>query len=264
MTDTTMSFRSRLNSGSTLLGGWIQIGHPACAEIMGRAGFDWVCFDLEHGAIDLAMLADLCRTLQRFNATPIARLPANDPIWIHRALDAGVGGLIIPMVKTAAEAEAAVREAKYPPRGQRGFGYSRANMHGMDFESYIADANDRIAMVMQIEHRDAIEQLEKIAAVPDVDGMFIGPLDLSGSMGICGQLSHPDMQQALSRFRQLCRDRDLPAGMHIVRPDPEQISRAIEQGYRLIALGLDNVFLQEGATRCLEEARDHQRPWPEE
>lgn len=246
--------RSALLNRELALGAWMQIGHPACAEILGRAGFDWICVDLEHGAIDLETTADLFRTIDAFDCVPVARLPLNDPIWIHRTLDAGARALIIPMVKTPQEAAAAVREAKYPPMGVRGFGYSRANMHGMDFSSYIATANDEIAMIMQIEHKDAITNIDEIVACPGVDGVFIGPLDLSGSMGITGQLDHPDMVAALARYRDACKKRSLAAGMHIVRPNPQNIQQAIEQGYTLIALGLDNVFLDEGAKASLNAA----------
>jgi 2-dehydro-3-deoxyglucarate aldolase len=232
----------------------MQIGHCAIAEILARAGFDWVCVDLEHGAIDLETMTNIFRTLGAFDCTPVARLPLNDPVWIHRTLDAGARALIIPMVKTAGEAEAAIREAKYPPRGARGYGYSRANMHGMDFAAYIQTANDEIAMVMQIEHKDAIANLEGILQVEGVDGLFIGPLDLSGSMGITGQLTHPDMVAALDRYRRLCREYGKPAGMHIVRPAPQSINQAIEQGYTLIALGLDNVFLDDSSRACLKAA----------
>ncbi|HOA72482.1 MAG TPA: aldolase/citrate lyase family protein [Phycisphaerae bacterium] len=246
--------RRALLDRKVTLGAWMQIGHCAVAEIFARAGFDWVCVDLEHGAIDLETTTNIFRTLAAFDCVPVARLPLNDPVWIHRTLDAGARALIIPMVKTAAEAEAAVREAKYPPRGTRGYGYSRANMHGMDFSEYITEANDEIAMIMQIEHKDAIGNLEAILDVPGVDGLFIGPLDLSGSMGITGQLDHPQMVAALDRYRSVCRERGVTAGMHIVRPNPENISQAIEQGYTLIALGLDNVFLDDSSRACLKAA----------
>ena len=247
-------FRQDLLQRNVTLGAWMQIGHPACAEIFARAGFDWVCVDLEHGAIDLETMTDIFRTLEHTGCAPIARLPLNDPVWIHRTLDAGAHGLIVPMIKSADEAEAAVREAKYPPRGVRGFGYSRANMHGMDFDASIARANDDIAMVIQIEHKDAIAELDAICEVPGVDGLFIGPLDLSGSMGIVGQMDHPDMVAALDRYRSTCREHGLSAGMHIVRPDDGNIRQAIEQGYTLIALGLDNVFLDEKSRACLRAA----------
>ncbi|MBM3853858.1 MAG: 2,4-dihydroxyhept-2-ene-1,7-dioic acid aldolase [Verrucomicrobia bacterium] len=236
------------------LGSWVQIGHPAVAEVLARAGFDWVCVDLEHGAIDLEGTAALFRALGGSGCVPVARLPANDPIWIHRVLDAGAGGLIIPMVKTAAEAEAAVREAKYPPRGARGFGYSRANGHGADFESYIASANDEIAMIMQIEHKDAVANLDAILRVDGVDGVFIGPLDLSGSMGVTGQIGHPQMVAALAQYRAVCGEHKKAAGMHLVRTTDASIRRALDEGYTMLALGLDNVFLQEGARAALRAA----------
>ena len=246
--------RRALLERQVTLGSWIQIGHPACAEVMARAGFDWVCVDLEHGAIDLEKTADIFRGLGGFDCVPVARLPLNDPIWIHRTLDAGARGLIIPMVKTAAEAEAAVREAKYPPRGARGFGYSRANLYGADFESYIASANDEIALVMQIEHKDAIANLDAILGVDGVDGVFIGPLDLSGSMGITGQLEHPQMTAALETYRAVCRAHKKSAGLHIVRPSDAGIRRALDEGYTMLALGLDNVFMEQSARASLKAA----------
>ena len=244
--------RRALLERQVTLGSWIQIGHPACAEVLARAGFDWVCVDLEHGAIDLETTADIFRALGGFDCVPVARLPLNDPIWIHRTLDAGARGLIIPMVKTAAEAEAAVREAKYPPRGVRGFGYSRANLYGADFEAYIASANDEIAMVMQIEHKDAIANLDAILRVEGVDGVFIGPLDLSGSMGITGQLDHPHMTTVLETYRAACRAHKRSAGLHIVRPSDASIRRALDEGYTMLALGLDNVFMEQSARASLK------------
>ena len=246
--------RQALLKREVTLGTWIQIGHPACAEVLARVGFDWICVDLEHGVIDLETTANIFRAVSGFDCVPVARLPLNDPVWIHRVLDAGARGLIIPMVKTAVEAEAAVREAKYPPRGVRGFGYSRANTHGMDFESYITSANDEIAMVMQIEHKDAMANLDAILQVDGVDGVFIGPLDLSGSMGIPGQLDHPQMAAALKKYRSACRAHKKSAGMHIIRPNDENVRRALDQGSTMLALGLDNVFMEQSARASLKAA----------
>ena len=246
--------RHALLERQVTLGSWIQIGHPACAEVMARVGFDWVCVDLEHGVIDLETTANIFRGLAGFDCVPVARLPLNDPIWIHRTLDAGARALIIPMVKTAAEAEAAVRESKYPPLGVRGYGYSRANLYGADFETYITSANDEIAMIMQIEHKDAIANLDAILRVDGVDGVFVGPLDLSGSMGITGQLNHPQMTAALDKYRAACRAHKKSAGMHIVRPNEAGIRRALDEGYTMLALGLDNVFMEQSARASLKAA----------
>jgi 2-keto-3-deoxy-L-rhamnonate aldolase RhmA len=210
--------------------------------------------DLEHGAIGLETMTDIFRTIDAFDCVPVARLPLNDPIWIHRSLDSGARGLIIPMVNTADEAEHALRMAKYPPRGERGFGYSRASMHGMDFKKSISTANDEIAIIMQIEHKKGIENLESILRIPDVDGVFIGPLDLSGSYGKTGQMDSPEMVGALGTYLECCKKMNKAAGMHIVRPDEKNINDAIDKGYSLIALGLDNVFLDVGATNALQAA----------
>ena len=247
--------RKALLQNDVTLGAWLQIGHPACAEICARTGFDWVCVDMEHGAIDLETMTNIFRAIDGFDCVPVVRLPLNDPVWIHRVLDAGARALIIPMVKTAEEAEAAVREAKYPPRGTRGFGFSRANMHGMDFSANVAAANDEIAMIMQIEHKDALTNMDAIAGTDGVDGMFIGPYDLTGSMGITGQLDHPDVVAALQQYRDTCRRHDVAAGTHVVFPTRDNATRALDEGYTLIALGLDITLLAEAAQAAVQAAR---------
>jgi len=254
-------FRKSLIERKLTLGAWMQIGHPAIAEIYGRRGFDWVCVDLEHGLIDIETMADIFRALEKYKSIPVARLPANNPVWIHRCLDAGAKGLIIPMVKTAEEAESAICEAKYPPRGIRGFGYSRANIHGIDFDRYVKTANDETAMIMQIEHEDAIRNLGEILCIDGVDGVFIGPLDLSGSMGIPGQMKHPDMLRALDIFRKLCLEKNKSFGLHIIHPDKERIREAVDLGYTIIALGLDTVMIDESSKTLRNEAVRSYNAW---
>ncbi len=249
------ALRQALLQKRVTLGSWLQMAHPAAAEVHAGAGYDWVCVDLEHGVTDLESTANLFRAIDAHGAVPVARLPLNEPIWIHRILDAGARGLIIPMVKTAEEAESAIREAKYPPRGVRGFGYSRANLYGERFNEYIQSANDQIAMIIQIEHKDAIANIDAILQVPGVDGVFIGPLDLSGSMGLTGQLDHPQVREALATYLAACRRHNMAAGMHIVRPNDANIAAGIAAGYTLIALGVDVVFMAEGAKAALQSAR---------
>lgn len=246
------SFKDALLNHNLTLGTWLQVGHPACAEILAHAGFDWLCVDLEHGDVDLESATVLFRTLSAFDCTAMARLPANDPIWIHRILDAGAQGLIVPMVTTAAQAEEAVRQAKYPPRGVRGFGYSRANRYGERFDDYVSSANDDITMVMQIEHVDAIANLEEIIAVDGVDALFIGPYDLSGSMNVPGQMDHPDVRAALDTYYETCSRLGMVAGAHIVRPTRQNVQEAVDRGCTFVALGVDTVFLHQAATLALD------------
>lgn len=237
--------KTALKNKQVTLGTWIQIGHPATAEILANAGFDWVCVDLEHGVISLDTMADLFRAIERYGSVPVVRIPANDPVWIHRSLDAGARGLIVPMIKSGREAEAAIREARYPPIGARGYGYSRANCYGTDFEEYVKTANDDIVVILQIEHIDAINSIDEILSLPDFDGTFIGPLDLAGSMGMADDLEAVEFQQTLDMYLQASRKQDRPPGIHIVRPDEDNIRKAIEDGYKMIALGLDVTFLEE-------------------
>jgi 2-dehydro-3-deoxyglucarate aldolase len=248
-------FRKALLDRTPTFGAWMQIGHPAPAEIFGRLGFNWICVDLEHGAVGVETMTNVFRTIDAYGSVPVARLPYADTIWIKRALDAGARGLIIPMVNSAEIAGRAMLQAKYPPLGERGYGYSRANLHGIDFSEYIRTANEEIAVVMQIEHRDGINGIDAILDVPAVDGAFIGPLDLSGSYGKTGQLDCPEMIDALSRFRRACSAHRKAAGMHIVHPAAENIEAAISDGYSMIALGLDNVFLAGAARDALNLAR---------
>jgi len=243
--------RKALLERKLTVGGWMQIGHPACAEILARVGFDWVCVDLEHGVIELETMANIFRALDAFDCVPVARLPYHDTIWIKRTLDAGARGLIVPMVNSAEQADQAIREAKYPPRGRRGYGYSRANLHGLNFRESIREANDEIAVIMQIEHRDGIANVDSILRVDSVDGVFIGPLDLSASFGKTGDLGCVEVTAALETFRAACREHNRSAGMHIVHPNENNIREAISQGYTLIALSVDTVFLASAASAAL-------------
>jgi 2-keto-3-deoxy-L-rhamnonate aldolase RhmA len=244
-------FREALLNNDISVGTWIQIGHPAIAEILSRIGFDWICVDLEHGSINIETLTDLFRAIESNDVVPVTRLPMNDPIWIRRTLDAGAMGLIIPMVNSAGELESAIRQAKYPPRGERGYGYSRANSFGMEFEEYILKANESIAVIAQIEHKDAIENLDAILQVKDLDGVFVGPLDLGGSYGKTGQLDCPEMQEALKQYLESCKKHNMCAGIHIVRPDEQSVQNTIDRGYKMIALGVDGVFLETASANAL-------------
>jgi 2-dehydro-3-deoxyglucarate aldolase len=235
--------KQNLESNKASFGTWIQIGHPACAEILASCGFDWICVDMEHGAIDLESMTNIFRTVEKFDCIPMVRVPKNDYIWIHRALDAGARGIIIPMVSTVEEAKMAVQECKYPPDGTRGFGYSRANLHSKNFDEHIGSANDDIVVVLQIEHIDAIDNLEEILDVEGVDATFIGPMDLSGSMGITGQLDHLSFRAVLNKYLAVSSKKGIPAGTHDVRPSAESVKDKIEDGYSFIALGVDSSML---------------------
>ena len=252
---TTNPVRDALISCRPTLGSWIQIGHPICGEILSYAGFDWLAIDCEHSDIDIAQVVSLMRGMSKTSTVPIVRVGENDTLQIRRVLDAGARGVIVPMINTAEQAKKAVAAAKYPPQGIRGFGFSRANEYGSIFEEYIKAANNDILVVAQIEHIDGIDNLDEILNVEGIDGVFVGPYDLSGSLDIPGQLDDPRVKEAVRKLRTLCKEAGKSAGLHVVAPDEDKIRLALQEGFTFVALSVDTLFMKKSAVTCLEAAR---------
>ena len=248
--------KNELTEDGVAFGGFMQIGHPAVAEIFARAGLRWVIIDLEHGITDLETAAGLMRAMSGGSCQALVRLPTNDPTWIARCLDAGAHGVVVPMVNTVQQAKAAVDAVKYPPAGKRGFGYGRANHYGVDFDDYAATANQNLVVIVQIEHVDGVENIDQILQVEHIDGIFVGPYDLSGSMDIVGQMDHPKMISALDQISQACTRHAMPAGLHIVQPDLARLRDALDRGFRIFALSADSVLLYAGMRDLLMRARE--------
>lgn len=233
------------------VGTWIQVGHPAVAEILANVGFDWVAADCEHADIDVENFTNLARAMCGHNVAPMVRVRENDDLAIRQMLDAGAQGVIVPLVNTAEEARRAVAAAKYPPLGVRGFAFCRANNWGHDFASYAAQANEQVAVVVMIESKLAVDNIDEILDVDGVDGVFIGPYDMSGSYGVTGQTSHPLIQAACAEVVAACQRHKKSAGLHVVQPSEESINKACADGFTFIALGVDTVFIDQAARTAL-------------
>lgn len=234
--------RQSLKEGKPSIGSWMQIPHPSVAEIMGQAGYDWVAVDLEHGAIGVHQLPDLFRALELGGTLPLARLAQGQIKDCKQALDAGAGGVVVPMVESAMQL-AQVRDAcRWPPAGTRGVGFSRANLFGKHFDAYAEEAQAPLLVAM-IEHVRAVDHLDEILQVDGLDALLIGPYDLSASMGMTAKFETPDFIVAMDRIRVLCRQRQIPCGMHVVMPEPSVLKQRIAEGYRFIAYSIDSVFL---------------------
>ena len=242
------SLRAKLRGGGTTIGSWMQIPHASVAEIMGQAGYDWVALDLEHGAIALHQIPDLCRALELGGTLPLARVAHGHPKDCKQALDAGVGGVIVPMIESAAQLTAARDHCRWPPAGTRGVGFSRANLFGKHFDAYREEAQAPLLVAM-IEHVRAVENLDAILAVQGLDAVLIGPYDLAASMGLTAQFTELRFIEVLQRVRSLTDSRRVPCGIHVVEPDPATLNRHLEEGYRFIAYSLDAVFLNSHASR---------------
>ncbi len=221
------------------IGTWITLGHPAIPEIFASSGFDWLAIDLEHSAITLGEAEELIRVIDLKNVIPLVRLSSNNAEQIKRVMDAGAHGVIVPMVNNADQAAQAVAAVKYPPIGTRSFGLARAQGYGKSFEKYHQWQKENSIVVVQIEHIEAVENLAEILKVPGVDAYFVGPYDLSGSLGVPGQFDHPDFLQAMQKIKQVGAKSGKPGGRHIIEPDPSLLEVAIREGDQFIAYSLD-------------------------
>jgi 2-keto-3-deoxy-L-rhamnonate aldolase RhmA len=246
------NLKNMLSIRMPVSGSWCQIGHPANAEILARTGFTWLALDCEHGEAEDADIGDFCRAVKPFDCVPLVRVKENAVLPIRRALDLGAMGVIVPLVNSADEARRAVAAAKFPAEGIRGFAFCRGNEWGIDFDQYVAEANEMISVIVMIESKTAVENIEEIVAVKGVDGAFIGPYDMSGSYGIIGQTGCSTIKDACGKVAEACQKHGKAAGQHIVLPTNENVAAAIEQGFTLLALGMDTVFLAHGAGRALE------------
>jgi len=247
---------ARVRAGEITIGTWIQAGHPTVAEVLAQAGFDWIAADCEHTDIDVAQFSGLARAMYGRGPAPLVRVRENNTLAIRQVLDMGAEGVIVPLVNSAAEARAAVSAAKYPPQGVRGFAFSRMNDWGEAFEEYLANANDNVLVIVMIESKQGVKNIAEILAVPGVDGVFIGPYDMSGSYGIPGQTQDPTIKTACARVASACREAGKAAGIHVVLPSKTAIQEAVAQGFTFVAVGVDTVFLAEAAKSALNIARD--------
>lgn len=240
-----MTIREKLQKGMPVIGTWLQSGSPVIAEIMANYGMDFIAMDMEHTDINEEIFTHCARAIQG-QTVPFARVRENDTIAIRRLLDCGAEGIIVPLIETAEQAKAAVASAKYPPQGVRGFAFVRANQWGKDFDRYAASANEKISVIVMIESKLAVENIEEILNVDGVDGIFIGPYDLSGSYGVPGQTSHPLVIEGMNKVLAACKKYHKAAGQHIVLPTEENVKKALQDGYTFLALGMDTVFAAQG------------------
>jgi 2-keto-3-deoxy-L-rhamnonate aldolase RhmA len=227
----------------TSIGSWITINNPAIAEIMADGGFDWLCVDLEHTTTDYSDAQQLILAIQSKGIKAYVRVGDNNARIIKRVLDAGADGIIIPSVNSALEAKKAVNSIKYPPEGTRGVGLARAQGYGFNFENYRDIKAKKIMLIVQIEHINAIKELDKIIQTDGVDGTFIGPYDLSGSLGKPGQWDEPDVKEAIKTYEEISSKYDKLRGFHVVPPDYSLVEEKIQKGYNFIAFGFDAIFL---------------------
>ena len=245
------ALKKALEERKTTIGSWIQLGTPMASEILAYAGYDWLVVDMEHSDINLATFTNIARGMYGRGPAPMVRVPQNDTLAIRSVLDQGAAGVIIPMINNAEEAAAAVRAAKYPPLGIRGYAAPRCSEYGARFAEYNSVAEDFSSVLVMIETKEAVENIDSILAVQGIDGIMIGTFDLSGSYGVTGKTEHPLLLEARKKILAACKAAGKSAGIHIVVPAPERIQGAVAEGFTFLAVGVDHMFLRDAATAAL-------------
>jgi len=240
------SIRHKLKSGGFSIGSWIQIPHPSIAEIMGQSGYDWVAIDMEHGAVSVHQLPDLFRALELGGTLPLARLAHGGISECKQALDSGAGGVIVPMIESVEQVEKIKNAIRWPPIGSRGVGFSRANLFGENFDSYIQEAQQPLLIIM-IENIKAVKILKSILSVGEIDAVLIGPYDLSASMGLTAQFENSDFKEVISNIFEICNVYNIACGDHLVDPSQSSLKNRLSSGYRFVAYSIDAVFLNKSS-----------------
>jgi len=238
----------------TALGTWLMAASPTTAEALSYSGFDFLVVDMEHVPIEFSDLAHILRAISCGGAKPVVRLAWNDPVLVKRALDAGAQSLMLPFIQNAKQAKAAADSMRYPPHGSRGVAGVHRGSHYGTIPGYLQSANEFVSTIVQLETPQAIENLPEIAAVEGIDALFVGPGDLSASMGYIGQIDHQQVQGLIEKAAIEAHRSGKPIG--IVGPNPDMVKRFMDYGYDFVAIASDIAMMTGRAGEWLAKLHD--------
>jgi 2-keto-3-deoxy-L-rhamnonate aldolase RhmA len=242
--------KEKLYSGGTSFGTWITIGNPDIVDILKHLGFDWFVFDTEHSYLSIETVKTMVQALGSEGPEPIVRIGQVDQLLVKRALDIGAFGLVVPWINSQSEAEKIVKFSMYPPVGIRGAGPGRASRYGMNFSEYLRQANEELLIAVQIETADAISKAGEIIGTKGVDIGFVGPTDLTVSLGLLDDRSNPKVIAAMERVIKTCKDLGKIPGTLAISVD--EAKKFLKLGFRFVALASDSRFLSFGAKEYLK------------
>lgn len=228
---------------SPRLGTWITVPHPTVVDLVSRSSLDWICVDLEHSPVSRIEAQTAITIIQGYGKKAFVRVKLNSHSEIKFPLDAGADGVIIPMVNSAEEARAAINHCFYPPKGMRGVGLARAQQYGFAFKEHLAKNLNELEVIVQCEHYRAVEEIDEILKIEGVSGVFLGPYDLSASMGIPGEFDHPEMKKAIARVSERTLLAGKWLGAHVIPPNHNTLGDYTQLGYNFIAFSIDTFFL---------------------
>jgi 4-hydroxy-2-oxoheptanedioate aldolase len=239
------------NNGQTIINGWSSIANTFNAEIMAASGFDSITIDMQHGLVGYQKVVEMLQAISGYNITPMVRVPWNDPSMVMRCLDAGAYGIICPMVNTKEECEKFVTSCRYPPKGNRSFGPIRARMYGGD--DYFHHANETLLNFAMIETSEAVDNLDKILSVDELDAVYIGPSDLAVTMGYTPGAYQKEVEDCLIYIVETCKSKNIKTGIHC--PDGKTVKERFDMGYHLGTISADAALLTQASKREIADAK---------
>ncbi len=234
-----LKLKNRLRRREKVLAAWTSLSHPSITEIFSRIGVDFIGIDIEHSTINQEESQRIIAAAQAESSLCLPRVATHNMEMIKRLLDSGADGIIVPMVSNADEVKKIISWMKYPPLGKRGFGIARAQGYGFDFNEYISHWNRVSSLIVQIESIEAVNNIEEVVSFDEVDAVMVGPYDISGSLGIPGQLERPKVKDAAKRVIAACRKYKKGCGTQVIEPDMKNVAAKIEDGYTFIVLASD-------------------------
>lgn len=251
----SLSLTNVIKKKGFAIGSWLNSASPVVAEEMSYLGFDFLTIDAEHSSVDTYQTQILIQAIEAGNrkCNPLVRLPGKDPFIIKKYMDLGAAGVIAPLVMNARETQNIVKAVKYPPEGSRGVGFARSNMYGVDIENSLLNDNTKSFICIQVEHIDAVKNLNSILKVKGLDAVMIGPYDLSTSMGIPGDLNNKKLLKVQKKILRACQENKIFSGIHVVKPSIEEAVTRIEEGYQLVAFSLDITIISEISKKILNK-----------
>lgn len=243
----TSNLKKRLRSRELIFGAWVSFAHPSITEIFASHKFDFVAIDMEHGTINLEQAQRIIAASQYYKVPCLPRPVSHSNDWIKPLLESGADGLIAPMVNSEIELNSLIDNIKYPPKGKRSFGVNRAQNYGTNFDQYVKNWNASSIFIAQIESKSAVDSVEEIVSHEDLDGVMIGPYDLSGSLGVPGEKFHSLVKEAESRVIEACKNRGISCGTQLSDFNAESVNNALAMGYTFIIASSDLFILDSWA-----------------
>jgi len=237
--DNRIELKRKLRNRERIFAGWVSYNHPSITETFARAGFDFIAIDIEHSTISIEQAQRIIAASQSEGVPCLPRPVSHSNDWFKPLLESGADGLLVQMVNTPEEIEVIIGYLKYPPVGNRSYGVSRAQAYGFDFDEYIKCWNDTSSFIIQVESIEAVGNIEKLLAFDEVDGVMVGPYDISGSLGVPGQTSHPLVIEASKKVIKACERFGKSCGTQVAHATTESVQELFDMGYTFAILGSD-------------------------